>query len=313
MAPDKFEVWGCEGCETRYAWPLKSSKSIYEAIYRKASELPGYSRYERYGNELLCASNPLDFLAESEDVYWGVRQSLRELLLEGRQPRILELGSGLGYLTYALHRAGCNVMGQDQSEEAVEKATKLFGPLYRVGAVEAIAPYEMGKFDAIIATELVEHLEDPLAFVRAAAQMLAPGGRLVLTTPNRDMYSRRLAWHTDPAPVHLWWFSATSMRRIAWACGLHPSFVDFGPYYGVTHSGAKNYIRSKPQSLNADGRVIFCDSLVNTAARALIARWPSLSKSIARIFIARQYRAAAREKRDAISLSMCVSMRAEIG
>ena len=226
-APDRFDVYGCGGCDTGFAWPMVASSTIYEQIYRVAARLPGYDRYERLRAAAAVSDSPLDLLADREDVYWGVREALRPLLASGRRPRILEIGSGMGYLTFALHRAGCDIVGIDHSAEAVARATATFGPLFQVAPAESLAASGLGGFDAVVSTEVIEHLQDPQGFVRDAASLLAPGGVLVITTPNMDLYPRNLAWHTDPAPVHLWWFSKTSLRRIAWDCGLQPSFIDY--------------------------------------------------------------------------------------
>ena len=124
-APDRFDVYGCGGCDTRFAWPMVASSTIYEQIYRVAARLPGYDRYERLRAAVAASDKPLDLLADKEDVYWGVREALRPLLASGRRPRILEIGSGMGYLTFALHRAGCDIVGIDHSAEAVARATPI--------------------------------------------------------------------------------------------------------------------------------------------------------------------------------------------
>jgi len=58
---------------------------------------------------------------------------------------------------------------------------------------------------------------------------------------------------------------------MAWACGLQPSFVDFSEYYG--RRGEAALVVSKPQALDAEGRVVYRDSAVNTLARALMRRY----------------------------------------
>ena len=307
-APDRFDVYDCSGCDTRFAWPMTTSSEIYEQIYRVAERLPGYDRYERLRAAVAVSDSPLDLLAEREDVYWGVREALRPLLASGRRPRVLEIGSGMGYMSFALHKAGCDIVGIDHSAEAVAKATATFGPLFRVAPAESLAASGLGGFDAIVSTEVIEHLPDPHGFVRDAASMLTPGGVLVLTTPNMDLYPRDLAWHTDPAPVHLWWFSKTSLRRIAWDCGLQPTFVDYSALYGHVREPAKT---SKPQSLDEAGNLIYRDSAFNTFARALIAHFPGLAPLITRIFLARTGRRFAHERFGRESLSLCAVLRSD--
>jgi hypothetical protein len=108
--------------------------------------------------------------------------------------------------------------------------------------------------------------------------------------------------------VHLWWFSKTSLRRIAWDCGLQPSFIDYSALYGRSREPA---VTSKPQSLDEAGNLNYRDSAFNTFARSLIARFPGLAPLITRIFLARTGRRFARERFGRESLSMCAVLRAD--
>ena len=57
---------------------------------------------------------------------------------------------------------------------------------YRVGGVESLE----GPFDLVTCLEVVEHVAEPRAFISGLARILAPGGLLVLSTPNRTAMSR---------------------------------------------------------------------------------------------------------------------------
>ena len=314
VAPDRFDVHECPNCDARFAWPMRARTEVYDQIYACREELPGYARYERMRRAVVDSPDPLLALTEVEDVYWGVSVALKEVValskLRGTgAPRVLELGTGMGYLTHALLRHGFIAEGWDISTEAVNQARLHFGAYFRV--VDASQPLDRvakGKrYDAIVATELIEHLENPQDFVRQAARLLAPGGRLIVTTPNRDIYPPSMAWHTDPAPVHLWWFSKASLRRMAWAADMSVNFVDFGPFYGKPKPPTR---ASKPQPIDAGGKVIFKDSVINTFARAIMARWPAASRHIGRIFLLQQSERAHRERSCRESLSMCAVLMA---
>jgi SAM-dependent methyltransferase len=143
----------------------------------------------------------------------------------------LEIGSGLGYTTHALATAGFDAHGVDLSHEAVGHAVRRFGNRYRQGDAMQIARQEQGRWDALIATELIEHLVDPVAFVAGIRPLLKPGGRIVLTTPDKDIYQPGTLWQSDPPPVHLWWFGEASMRKLAERVGMSMQRIDFSDYH----------------------------------------------------------------------------------
>jgi len=221
-----FDVLCCAACDTSLVHPMEVDPSIYDAIYAHRDEVPGYDRYGRYARAVLEEADPLDFLARSEDVYWAIRSCVER---RGSGGRILDVGSGLGYLTYALRRAGHDATGMDVSKVAVEAATARYGAHYREADLADWSVRRAGEFDLVVMAELVEHVPDPVGFLAMAAKLLAPRGELVVTTPNRSYFPRSMTWETDAPPVHLWWFSEASMRALAARTGLGIDFVDFAP------------------------------------------------------------------------------------
>lgn len=221
---EKFSIFHCGMCNTAFAAPLKVDASIYNCIYQKAREVPGYDRYYDYAEKVLQVERPLDFLAEAEDVYWGIRSFLNKKGLR----RILEVGCGFGYLTFALAKAGHRVKGIDISNIAVENASKKYGEgLFECVDVRELAEREGPVYDLIIFTEVIEHIENIKEFMRAVDALLVPGGNLLLTTPNKTPYPEDVLWETEPPPVHLFWFSEDSMRVLAKFLKHRVTFVDF--------------------------------------------------------------------------------------
>jgi SAM-dependent methyltransferase len=140
---------------------------------------------------------------------------------------LLEVGSGLGYLTYSLAKSGYNIRGLELSTKAVAAAQKRYGDLYDAGDLFELTRSAPGAYDVVILTEVIEHLSDPLSFLAAARGLLAPGGVILLTTPNKSLYPPTSYWQTDNPPVHLWWFSEASMRQMAIGLGMQIHFGDF--------------------------------------------------------------------------------------
>lgn len=104
--------------------------------------------------------------------------------------RVLDVGCGAGLLSEALAREGANVTALDLSPELIDVARLhlLESGLavdYRLQSVEDLAAQAPASFDAITCMEMLEHVPDPAAVVRACATLLKPGGQLFLSTLNR--------------------------------------------------------------------------------------------------------------------------------
>jgi len=219
-----FEVLHCTGCNTSFAHPLVVDTAIYDAIYSHPEQIPGYDRYAVYARRVSEVDDPMGFLARSEDVYWSISSCVKKM---GPGARILDIGSGMGYLTCALRKSGYEATGLDVSRVAVAKAIERYGPYYQEADLAEWSVSHAGVFDMVIMAELIEHVPDPAAFLGMAAKLLRPGGRLVITTPNKSYFPPWVLWETDVPPVHLWWFSENSMRLFARKSGMGITFVDF--------------------------------------------------------------------------------------
>lgn len=230
--PDMFDIYCCNSCNTSFSLPRVETNSIYQLIYESGDRVSGYDRYWRYLQEVVKKENPINYLINSEPCYWAIYQALNHNLRLSKDANILEVGSGLGYLTYSLKKAGFDsIRGLDISQEAVDKANDFLGSYYLCADISHYAETHIGEYDAILLTEVIEHIENPMEFIRVLTTLLKPGGSIVLTTPNKSFYPTSCKWRTDSPPVHCWWFSEGSFEYIAKQQSLSISFVDFAPYY----------------------------------------------------------------------------------
>jgi 2-polyprenyl-3-methyl-5-hydroxy-6-metoxy-1,4-benzoquinol methylase len=219
----------CGGCGASFAWPLAVDDAVYESIYENTRYVPGYNRYFHYAREVRRQRNPLQYLSRQEESYWAVARYLRTSKTESRAPKILEVGCGLGYFTYALAEAGWDVTGIDLSSKAIGWATEHFGPYYSTKSLEDLDA-ERQRFDVIVMNQLIEHIPDIHPFVAGAVKLLTEDGALLITTPNKTTWSERV-WETELPPVHLWWLGEDTMRFLADYHGCVVSFVDFTTYH----------------------------------------------------------------------------------
>ncbi|KFA26623.1 bifunctional 2-polyprenyl-6-hydroxyphenol methylase/3-demethylubiquinol 3-O-methyltransferase UbiG [Xanthomonas vasicola] len=112
--------------------------------------------------------------------------------------RVLDVGCGGGLLSESMARLGAQVTAIDLAPELVKVARlhSLESGVqvdYRVQSVEDLAAEQPGSFDAVTCMEMLEHVPDPTAIIRACASLLKPGGKLFLSTLNRTPAAFALA------------------------------------------------------------------------------------------------------------------------
>ena len=90
--------------------------------------------------------------------------------------------------------------------------------------------------DVAVAVEVIEHLENPRAFVRGLTRLVAPGGWVVITTPNQRsalslltlaFRGRFAAFQDVNYPAHITALLDVDLRRIASECGLVDARIEF--------------------------------------------------------------------------------------
>jgi len=123
------------------------------------------------------------------------------MIARGRKPQArrildgltaLDVGCGAGLLTEPLARMGACVTGIDAAPENVAAATAHapagLDVTYRAVPVEVLAG-EGATFDLVTCMEVVEHVADRPAFLHSLRALVAPGGTLIMSTPNRTPLS----------------------------------------------------------------------------------------------------------------------------
>jgi 2-polyprenyl-6-hydroxyphenyl methylase/3-demethylubiquinone-9 3-methyltransferase len=141
---------------------------------------------------MLHRLNPvrLGFIRDAIDAHWGLDPTVPKPL-SGR--RALDVGCGAGLVCEPLARLGAEVTGIDAAPaNAIAAARHAAGSglaiTYLAGELSALE----GQFDLVTCMEVLEHVADKPGFVAGLARHLAPGGLLVLSTPNRTPQSRLL-------------------------------------------------------------------------------------------------------------------------
>jgi SAM-dependent methyltransferase len=111
---------------------------------------------------------------------------------------VLDAGCGPGLVSEALLKAGHRVVGVDLSTEMIARAGIRCAPYGDRAHFTQISLFDStltGPFDAAISRYVLHHMTDPLAFVRRQAEMLRPGGVLVLSDHTTDPDSTASMFH----------------------------------------------------------------------------------------------------------------------
>jgi SAM-dependent methyltransferase len=205
---------------------------------------------------------------------------------------MLEIGPGIGLFARAAVLAGFDVTAVEMDPDCCAYLEAVVG----AGAIQSDRPEAalagLGSFDAIVMWHVIEHLPRPWAVLEAAAEHLAPGGALVIGTPNPEALQFRLLggrWAHVDAPRHLYLISESELRRKAAELGLvHASSTTsdaagrhwnrFGWEYAVRRYPARHpstyWTQSAARVLAAAMTPLETRGMAGTAYTAIFTRTP---------------------------------------
>ncbi|MEO0314328.1 MAG: bifunctional 2-polyprenyl-6-hydroxyphenol methylase/3-demethylubiquinol 3-O-methyltransferase UbiG [Pseudomonadota bacterium] len=105
--------------------------------------------------------------------------------------RVVDIGCGGGILAEAIAKKGATVTGIDLSEKALKVADlhsleSGVAVRYELISAEDLAAREAGQYDVVTCMEMLEHVPDPSAVIKACATLVKPGGHVFFSTLNRN-------------------------------------------------------------------------------------------------------------------------------
>ena len=136
------------------------------------------------------------------------------------------------------------MVANDRRKEHLESAVRDFQNAEKIelqpGNLFELDPAEVGLYDLVIGCEIVEHVAHTVDFLKQLKRFVAPGGHILLTTPNGSYFRNKLPTHAmiqdfnalesqqfkPDADGHLFLMTAQELTAIAHKAGLHPIEID---------------------------------------------------------------------------------------
>ena len=146
---------------------------------------------------------------------------LTRLSLTGK--RLLEIGVGSGSFLGAARAAGFEAMGCDLSGAICRQVEHTHGVPMHCGSLDTL-PGEM-RFDVVVMNHVLEHVQEPVAFLREVRRLLAQGGFVHVAVPNIVCWEAKLSGWTSYEPYHLTYFDRETIQRAIGAAELWPISV----------------------------------------------------------------------------------------
>jgi len=210
-----FEVIDCKGCKFKHVNPIPSEKELGEL----------------YSSNFYSKKKANYFKDSEEDIDWWKERYKFYLKLIKRHTKgrkLLDIGCGPGYFSRAAIGSGFTVTGLEPSSEAAKYASGLGVEVINDFFADHIADELEGKYDVISMILVLEHIPNPLSFLKRAYRVLKSGGLLFVISPNDySHFQLTLKQHLGFQPwwvsplQHINYFDINSIQKLLSRIGLN--------------------------------------------------------------------------------------------
>ncbi len=206
-----LRIVSCRHCSLVYVNPQEN----IERIYKKYAEMQ---------DEV--------YLSEENGRRRSSRIILKKISRYRRSGRMLEIGCATGFLLDEARRIGWEVYGLDLSSWAVRFAREKLNLKVEDKSLEEVG-FTPNYFDAVIVSDVIEHLSDPQKTLQEIRRVLKPTGIIYISTPDIDSLLSKILkarwWGIQQA--HLYYFSKKTLSRLLDSSGF--KVIAYGSYARV--------------------------------------------------------------------------------
>jgi 2-polyprenyl-3-methyl-5-hydroxy-6-metoxy-1,4-benzoquinol methylase len=205
--------YGCPVCETLFQHPMPTIEAM--RAYVDAEYAGGVY------NDYVAAANLKSL------TFAGRVRAIEKRIGRGR---LLDVGASCGFFVEQALRSGFDAYGIELSSEAIAMAPEGVRERLILGDVNTLDLARLEPFDVITAFDLIEHVFDPLKFLRELARVAKPGSWVVISTPDVSHLLRhvlRARWPMFQPLQHTVLFSPRSLRLALSSAGYDQ--ISIGP------------------------------------------------------------------------------------
>jgi 2-polyprenyl-3-methyl-5-hydroxy-6-metoxy-1,4-benzoquinol methylase len=270
---------------------LAKSLAALRHFTKTIMQFPEYDLFRAVCQSGLAAVRPLLEASRADDpdgwnygsgwppsyrAYGRMRAIVTLLTARSLRPRrALEVAAGDAALCASLATDGCEVFANDLREEVLKAAVAKFANGNRInllpGNLLAIDPARVGRFDLVVACEVLEHVARPVPFLRHLKSLVTTNGHILITTPNGGYFRNRLPTYAQikdfseleaqqfkpDADGHLFLVTPTELRSIATEAGLRLAQVDLWGTPILTGHGAMRVFSGRIAARAGLARICF--------------------------------------------------------
>ena len=163
----RFQIQRCKSCKFMQPTAIPARSEYFDSLYNM-----------QWSEEWM----ETDFSCTYKDaIFQGILQELAKRLPEGRR-RLLDVGCHVGRMPYLAHRAGWQAEGIELNPRTSDFAVRRTGlPIHRRNA--RTLANEGVRYDAVLMTDVLEHIPNPLTLLKELRTLLSPGGVLAIKVP----------------------------------------------------------------------------------------------------------------------------------
>ena len=149
----------------------------------------------------------------------GNRRMFDRVRHAGEGGSLLEVGFGSGTFLAYMQARGWRVQGCDLSQSVCRRAAGRWAVPTHWGEVSSLP--KDARYDLVVMSHILEHVQDPLGMLGEIRQRMNPGGYLYVTVPNIDCWEARLPGWIGYQPYHVTYFSRETLTAASIRAGFH--------------------------------------------------------------------------------------------